>query len=195
MKVFISCRFDSSTKSPIECARAIFKLYGIDAFVSGEVEAEPLSENIRKHIRGSDVFFAIVTKKDNVWIHNEIGIAYEAGIPIYAIIENGFKEGILKYIITYKSFELENQDSIINAISEVARKINESRIEEDNPEIYRLFKSKRERIIYNIGVHAAAEQVFLLLDLHDFNPNLYEVYKSLHHNELERFKKELELLQ
>ncbi len=101
MKIFISCRFHSSTKSAIDFAKSIFKFYGMDAFVSGEAEVKSLSESIRKHIRGSDAFFAIVTKKHNTWVQNEIGIAYEAGIPIYAIVEEYFKEGILEHITIY----------------------------------------------------------------------------------------------
>ncbi len=95
----------------------------------------------------------------------------------------------------YKSFNLENPKSIIDAISEVARKIDDSRTEEDDPKIYKLFKNKRERIIYKIGSQAAAEQIFILLILKDINPAFFEIYKAAHKMELERLKKELKLLE
>lgn len=195
MKIFISCRFHTSTKSLINLAKLIFKVYEIDAYVSGEVEPKPLPESIKKHIRGSDALFAIVTRKQNSWVQNEIGIAYGEGIPIYAIVEEGCKEGILEHITIYKPFNLDKQKSIIDAISEVAGKINESRTEEDNPKIYKFFKNKRERIIYNIGRHASAEQIFILLILNDINPYFFEIYKATHKREYERLKNELKLLE
>jgi len=84
--------------------------------------------------------------------------------------------------------------TIIEAISEVVRKINDSRTEE-NAEIYKLFKNKRERVIYEIGTHAAASQIFLLLNLNDLNPLLSNLYRTVHEKELERLVEELKLLE
>lgn len=84
-------------------------MYRMDAFVSGETEADNLPENIRRHIKGSDAFFAIVSKEQSAWVQSEIGMAYEAGIPIYAIAEEGSNVGILKHITIYKLFELNNK--------------------------------------------------------------------------------------
>lgn len=194
LKIFISCSFNSSTKSIIDLTKSICKMYRMDAFVSGETEPNNLPESISRHIKGSDAFFAIVSKEQSPWVQSEIGIAYEADIPIYAIVEEGSNLGILKHITIYKPFKSNNEKIIIEAISEVVRKINDSRTEE-NAEIYKLFKNKRERVIYEIGTHAAASQIFILLTLNDLNPLLYNLYQNVHEKELERLTEELKLLE
>jgi len=183
-------------KSVIELAKSVFKMYRIDVFISGEAEPQPLPESIKKHIRGSDTFFAILTEKHSDWIQNEIGIAYEANIPIYAIVQENLEvEGILPFIVIYEKFNLKNPLSIIGAISRVVEKIDESRTEGETAEIYKMLKNKRERVIYEIGRHASSEQIFLLLLLEDLNPAFFKLYQELHHQELERLMKDLKLIE
>lgn len=183
-------------KSVIELAKSVFQMYRIDVFISGEVEPQPLPESIKKHIRGSDTFFAILTEKHSDWIQNEIGIAYEAGIPIYAIVQENLEvEGILPFIVIYEKFNLKNPLSIIGAISRVVEKIDESRTEGETAEIYKMLKNKRERIIYQVGIHAASYRTLLLLILKDLNPAFFEVYNYFHEKELEKLLEELKLLE
>jgi hypothetical protein len=196
LKVFISCSFDPIAENVIDLARSIFRMHKIDAFVSGGVESKPVSESIKGHIRGSDAFLAMLTERQSAWVQNEIGIAFDANIPIYALVQRGIKvEGILPQVTTYELFDLKNPLSVATAIAKVAAKISESKIEDEIGEIYKMFKNKRERIIYELGIHGASEQIFILLLLKDISPSFYDIYRNFHHQELERLEKELEQLE
>jgi len=196
LRVFVSCVFNASTEQMIKLVKEIFKMYKIEVFVSGEVEPKPLPESIKSHIKGSDAFFAIVTKEKSEWVQNEIGIAYSFDIPIYAIVEENLEiGGVLSHITIYGRFNLQNPMSIIQAISSVAERISETQTEGETAEIYRLFKNRREQLIYKIGANAAAHQIFLLLLLEDLSPAFYETYKDFHKNELDKLIEELKQIE
>lgn len=171
-------------------------MYKIDAFLSGGVEAQPISESIKKHIKGSDAFLAILTEKQSAWVQNEIGIAFAADIPIYAIVQEGIEvKGALPQVTIYEPFDQKNPISIMTALGKVAAEISKSKTEEEIGEIYKLFKNKREHIIFKLGTHGASEQLFILLLLKDISPAFYDIYRKFHHQEFGRLKKELEQLQ
>lgn len=170
-------------------------MYRIEVFVSGEVEPKPPPESIRGHIKSSDALFAIVTREKSEWVQNEIGIAYATNILVYAIVEENLEiGGIIPQIVIYERFNPQDPSSIVNVISRVAKKIKETRPEE-KAEIYRLFKNKRERIIYEIGAHAASHQLFILLKLNDISPAFYDLYREYHENELNKLIEELKQLE
>ncbi|MFH1856445.1 MAG: hypothetical protein ABH836_04350 [Candidatus Omnitrophota bacterium] len=54
------------------------------------------------------------------WVQNEIGMAYDAHKPIYAIVQKGVKiEGILPHITVYEEYD----PSEPQAIKELIKKI------------------------------------------------------------------------
>jgi hypothetical protein len=99
-KLFLSVNFDH-----IELARQIkeeLKRHGVEGVIAGEIAEAPPPEAIRSLILASDGLLAIITSEDYDWIQNEIGIAYAARIPVYAIVKEGIQpRGLLPIITTY----------------------------------------------------------------------------------------------
>lgn len=196
MKIFISCSFDPSTRSILELIKSVMRMYQIEVFISDEAEAKPLGELIKGHVRGSDALLAILTKRKSVFVQNEIGIAYGSNIPVFAIVQRDVEvEGILQHISTYDTFNAEDPTSIVNAVSNIARKIIASKPAEEKGTIYKLFKNKRERIIFQLGTHGAAHQLFILLLVNDISPVFYDFYKRYHEREFQRLEDELKCIE
>jgi len=106
------------------------KANGIDAFVSGQLEARPLPELIKSKIRESEAFLVLVTEKSSDWVQNEIGIAYDAGKPVYALVQKGVRvEGILPYITVYEEFDLSQPQSLTESVQSFMERIQSSRRE------------------------------------------------------------------
>ncbi|MGD0176673.1 MAG: hypothetical protein ABSC50_07605 [Candidatus Bathyarchaeia archaeon] len=99
-KLFLSVNFDY-----IKLAQQIkeeLKRNGVEGVIAGEITESPPPEAVRSLILASDGLLAIITSKDYDWIQNEIGIAYAASLPIYAIIKEGIEpSGLLPRISTY----------------------------------------------------------------------------------------------
>jgi hypothetical protein len=99
-KLFLSINFDH-----IKLAQQIkeeLKRNGVEGVIADEIAESPPPETIRSLILASDGLFAIITSEDYDWIQNEIGIAYAARLPIYAIVKEGVKpRGLLPRITTY----------------------------------------------------------------------------------------------
>lgn len=128
MTIFISCSFDPQTRKIADLVQSVLKQNNIDVFISGQVEAKSLPESIGSQIRGSEAFLTIVTPRHSAWVQNEIGIAFEAKKPVYAIVQKGVEiEGILPHITVYEPFDPNDQTSIIGPIQRIVNKIFESR--------------------------------------------------------------------
>lgn len=89
----------------------------------------------------------------------------------------------------YEKVDLKDPMSLITVVGNVVEKISELKSEEEIGEIYKMFKNKRERIIYKLGLHAASEQLFLLLLLEDVSPIFFKTYQKFHHLQLQRYLK------
>jgi len=99
-KLFLSINFDH-----VELARQIkeeLKRHGVEGVIAGELAEAPPPEIIRTLILTCDALLAIITSADYDWIQNEIGIAYAAKLPVYAIVNNDVNPGgLLPRITTY----------------------------------------------------------------------------------------------
>jgi len=128
LTVFISCSFDPETRKIADFVQSILRQNQIDVFISGQAEAKSLPESIRSQIRGSEALLTIITPRHSAWVQNEIGIAYEARKPVYAIVQKGVETGgILPHITVYQTFDPDDQSTLVDAIEGIAGKIFESR--------------------------------------------------------------------
>jgi len=117
-KLFLSVNFDY-----LKLAQQIkeeLKRNGVEGIIAGEIAEAPPPEAIRSLILASDGLLAIVTSEDYDWIQNEVGIAYAARLPVYAIIKEGIEPGgLLPRITTYIridprwSFDLKRKVAVI----------------------------------------------------------------------------------
>ena len=72
----------------------------------------------------------LVTEKSSDWVQNEIGIAYDAGKPVYALVQKGVRvEGILPYITVYEEFDLSQPQSLTESVQRFMERIQSSRRE------------------------------------------------------------------
>lgn len=136
--IFISCSFDDYGKQLAHWVRDTFKNSGINAHLSGQLEAQSLPQSIRGHITASEAMLVIITGRHSAWVHDEIGIAYAAEVRIYALVQEytldsaGRRkkvkvEGILPYITIYEIFDAYTPQTIIPAIERFIEKIKRSR--------------------------------------------------------------------
>ncbi|MGA8857329.1 MAG: hypothetical protein WB643_09220, partial [Candidatus Bathyarchaeia archaeon] len=117
-KLFLSLNFDH-----IKLGQQIkeeLKRNGVEGVIAGEIAEAPPPEAIRSLILASDGLLAIITSEDYDWIQNEIGIAYAASLPVYAIVKEGIEpRGLLPRITTYIrispiwSFDLKRKVAVI----------------------------------------------------------------------------------
>jgi len=99
-KLFLSVNFDD-----INLAQQIkeeLKHHRVEGVIAGDLAEAPPPEVVRSLILASDGLLAIVTSEDDSWIQNEIGIAYAAALPVYALVKEGVQVGgLLPQITTY----------------------------------------------------------------------------------------------
>lgn len=128
MTIFVSCSFDPLAKGVADWVQATFVANGIDAYISGQAEAKSLPESIREKIRSCEAMVTIVTDRFSAWVQNEIGIAYDARKPIYALIQEGVPvEGILQHITIYRRFNPFNPQTLMQPVNEVVDQIQQTR--------------------------------------------------------------------
>ena len=128
MTIFVSCSFDPLAKGVADWVQATFVANGIDAYISGQAEAKSLPESIREKIRSCEAMVTIVTDRFSAWVQNEIGIAYDARKPIYALIQEGVPvEGILQHITIYRRFNPLNPQTLMQPVNEVVYQIQQTR--------------------------------------------------------------------
>lgn len=128
MSIFISCSFDPETKNIAGSVKNIFEQNRIDVCISGQAEAKSLPESIRDKIRNSEALLTLITEKHSNWVQNEIGIAYDAGKPVYGIVQKGVKvEGILPHITIYETYDPSNPQAIESPVKNIIGKILASR--------------------------------------------------------------------
>lgn len=128
--MFISCSFDPFSKTIADWVQATFKENGIDVHISGQVEAKPLPESVKEKIRASEAMVTIITDRFSAWVQNEIGIAYDAGKPVYALVQEGaVVEGIIPHITLYKRFNPLDHQTLMQTILEIVTEILKNRKE------------------------------------------------------------------
>jgi len=128
LTIFVSCSFDPLAKGVADWVQDTFVANGIDAYISGQAEARSLPESIREKIRSCEAMVTIVTDRFSAWVQNEIGIAFDAGKPIYALIQEGVPvEGILQHITIYRRFNPVNPQTLMQPVSEVVYQIQQTR--------------------------------------------------------------------
>ncbi|NVM55780.1 MAG: TIR domain-containing protein [Candidatus Helarchaeota archaeon] len=111
-----------------ESVKSIFEQSKIDACISGQAEAKSLPESIRDKIRNSEALLTLITEKHSNWVQNEIGIAYDANTPVYAIVQKGVRvEGILPYITVYETYDSTKPQAIESPVKSIIGKILRSR--------------------------------------------------------------------
>jgi hypothetical protein len=130
MGIFISCSFGTYSKPIADWVQSTFKYAGVDAYISGQVEAKSLPESVKQHIRSSEAMIVIVTQGHSEWVQNEIGISYDAGIPVYAIVQDDVEvRGILPHITIYEKFSVSDPSSLIEPVKRIIEKIYQKRRE------------------------------------------------------------------
>jgi len=138
--IFISCSFDKYTKGLADWIKSQLANNGIKAYLSGQMEARSLASTIKEKITSSEAMLVIITEKHSAWVQNEIGIAYKADVPIYALVQDYVlteegkckkiqPEGILEYITIYERFDAYHPDTITSSIDKFIQKIQQSRKE------------------------------------------------------------------
>ena len=118
----MSLKFTESNMKIAEQVREQLSLLGIKCADVGSISKEPPQDVVRSEILACDALLAIITTERSDWVQNEIGIAWGAKKPIYALVEKGVSEvgGILEKVTSYVSFRRDSPFEIRKSIAELS---------------------------------------------------------------------------
>lgn len=132
---FISASSKEQDRKVIEWFFRILKKYDIEPLFATDIpEPRPPDDKIIDLIQKSDVFVAIITRRDKIegenswrgpeWVQNEIGIAVQQKKPLVIFIEQGIdpNQGLGRWRTEYLIFEREK----LNQIRPKAKKLIEA---------------------------------------------------------------------
>lgn len=122
---FLSASAEQADREVVEWFLNLLKEYNIQPiFAADRPEPRPPQEKIREFIRESDIFVAVVTKRDKiegknlwkgpVWVQTEIGMAYTLQKPIAIFVEKSvqLEPSIAPFITDCISFDRRNLELI-----------------------------------------------------------------------------------
>jgi len=95
--VFLSYRFEPSSKDAVEKLKKFFRALDVDVITGEEYEPRPVSEKIQALLElPLDCTVLVVMKGQSFWTRDEIAIAKAKGIPVVPLIAKAasFKAGI-----------------------------------------------------------------------------------------------------
>ena len=127
---FIGVSFRDEDKEVKEWFELVVGALGVKVVTGEEPDSKIIPEKIKGRIKESNAFIAIMTKRDQiegtdvykppVWIHEEIGIAYTAGIRFVVFVEEGVElQGLSTMATEYVRFSRDDLSETIPKIIEL----------------------------------------------------------------------------
>ena len=139
--MFLAIKFDlpeekgwKKEETLMEVIKGELRVHGVECATGEEIAPKPPPADIRCQILASDGLLAVITSTQSNWVENEIGMAYAADRPVYALIEQEVDikigEGMLPTICKYKrSFRRTDKPSenfeLKKNLAEIARDLTE----------------------------------------------------------------------
>jgi hypothetical protein len=118
-------KFTESNRKIAEQIQEQLSLLDIQCVIVGSIHKEPPPQVVRSEILACDALLAIVRSERSDWVQNEIGMAYAAHKPIYALVEQGIPEvgGMLQKVTSHAWFREGDSLGIRKAITELASQL------------------------------------------------------------------------